>query len=394
MKPFLAAVALVLMAPLAIDAQPAADPRAAAQASTDPIRCWWQSDAGAVTVGQSFSVTLTCAVIDTDAVQVVPDESRLGVATVQVAPFEILGGSHPGDAQNGARRFFQYQYTLRIIDPDVIGKDVAIPSLTIQYRVRSRMSSASTLEGRDLTYVMPSLPVKVLSLVPAAANDIRDGSEAGFGAVDTLRFRSSLLRIAGTALAVIAAIVGVWALIPLARTTRKTAPETAHHVPNRVILSEVRTRLDALKAESDRGWNDELVGRALRLVRLVSSMAIGRTISQHPGAAGGTADFRLPVSHGFLRQARVSVASSVTADDLTRAMAAMSDQDATKRAPLEGLRDALTALTEAAYRQSNERDGAKLDEAVAAAITAAGALAAERGRLREWMSSGRKAGRS
>jgi hypothetical protein len=393
MKP-LATVVLVLLTKPAIDAQPAADPRVAAQVSTDPIRCWWQSDAGAVTVGQSFSVTLTCAVIDTDAVQVVADESRLGVATVQVSPFEILGGSHPGDARNGSRRFFQYQYTLRIIDPDVIGKDVAIPNLPIQYRVRSRMSSASTLEGRDLTYVMPSLPIKVLSLVPADVTDIRDGAEAGFGAVDTLRFRSSLLRIVGGALAVIAGIVGVWALVPLARTARKAAPETAHHVPDRVVLNEVKSKLNALKTESDRGWSDDLVGQALRLVRLVSSLAIGRDVSQHPGAADGAPAFRLAVSHGFLRPARVSVASSVTADDVARAIGTMPSQDRAKRMQLESLREALTTLTQAAYRQSNQRDSAKLDEAVTAAITAAEGLAAEQSRLREWMSAGRKAGAS
>ena len=39
-------------------------------------------------------------------------------------------------------------------------------------------------------------------------------------------------------------------------------------------------------------------------------------------------------------------------------------------------------------------DKAKLDEAVTAAITAAGALAAERGRLREWIPTSRKADRS
>jgi hypothetical protein len=388
----MAAAGLALFAAQAIEAQSAADPRAAAQVSTDPIRCWWQSDAGAVSVGQAFSVTLTCAVVDTDAVQVVPDESRLGVATVQVAPFEILGGSHPADARSGARRFFQYQYSLRIIDPDVIGKDVVVPSLPIQYRVRSRMSAAATLDGRDLTYVMPSLPIRVLSLVPEDASDIRDGSEAGFAAVDALRFRSSLLRIVGAALAVIAAIVGVWALIPLARPTRQTAPEAEHHVPNRAVLTEVRSALTALKAESDRGWTDELVARALRLVRLVSSLAIGRAISQHPPhTPDGAGDLRLPVSHGIFRPVRVTVASSVTGDDVARAIAGLPSDAATRRAELETLRDALAALTESAYRQLGERETARLDAAVDAAVAVASGLAAERSRLREWMPGGRKA---
>ena len=92
--------------------------------SVAPIQCWWQSSTGAVTIGEAFDVTLTCAVLDTEAVQVVPDESRLGVASSQVAPFEILGGSHPPDVRRGPRRFFQYDYQLRIIGPDAVGQEI------------------------------------------------------------------------------------------------------------------------------------------------------------------------------------------------------------------------------------------------------------------------------
>jgi hypothetical protein len=384
MKAATLAALLVFFAAHPVDAQPAGDLKAAALVSTDPIRCWWQSDAGAVTIGQSFSVTLTCAVIDTDAVQVVPDESRLGVATVQVAPFEILGGSHPSDARSGSRRFFQYQYTLRIIDPDVIGRDVKIPNLPIQYRVRSHMNAASTLEGRDLTYVMPALPIKVLSLVPAEATDIRDGSEAGFGVVDTLRFRASLFRVIGTAFGVIALIVGVWALAPWARLARRVSPESAHHIPDRVVLRELRVQLDTLKSETEREWTDDLVVRALRLVRLVSSFAIGRPISQRSVTSDGVVTTRIPVSHGVIRPARVTVASSVTADDVARAMGDMPEAEAARPGELEVLRDGLTALTEAAYRQTGERDSARLDAALNAAIAATSRLASERGVLSEW----------
>jgi hypothetical protein len=133
----------------------------------EPIRCWRQSSAGAVTVGETFTVVLTCAVFESDNAQVVPDESRLGVATIQMAPFEILGGAHPPDVRRGSRRFFQYDYQLRIIGPDAIGHDVNIPPLAVSYRIHSRVGAAATLEGRDLSYVLPMMPIKVLSLVPA-----------------------------------------------------------------------------------------------------------------------------------------------------------------------------------------------------------------------------------
>ena len=47
-----------------------------------------------------------------------------------MAPFEVVGGTHPADLRSGQRRFFQYHYTLRIINPDAIGQDVPIPIMS------------------------------------------------------------------------------------------------------------------------------------------------------------------------------------------------------------------------------------------------------------------------
>ena len=141
------------------------------------------------------------------------------VASIQMAPFEILGGSHPPDVHRGSRRFFQYDYQLRIIGPDAIGHDVNIPPLPISYRIHSRVGAAATLEGRDLSYLLPMMPIKVLSLVPNDASDIRDASDASLGAVDSLRFRSSLFRVLTIALGALAAVMVVLALVPLARST-------------------------------------------------------------------------------------------------------------------------------------------------------------------------------
>src|SRR5262245_30932708 len=82
---------------------PAAAP-AQANVEVDPIRCWWRTTTGAVRIGENFSVVLTCAALQNDAVQVTPDESRLDSAVVQMAPFEIVGGTHPADLYSGNRR--------------------------------------------------------------------------------------------------------------------------------------------------------------------------------------------------------------------------------------------------------------------------------------------------
>ena len=205
--------------------------------AVDPIRCWWQSSAGAITIGESFEVVLTCAVIETPSMQVVADESRLGVASIQMAPFEILGGSHPADAHHEQRRFFQYHYQLRLINADAIGRDVNVPALTIPYRVHSQVGAAAALEGRDLSYLMPALPIKVLSLVPKDATDIRDGSDASLGDVETLRFRSSLFELLAVALGAIATVVAVMALVPLARGARSAGPIATNRLPDRAVAA-------------------------------------------------------------------------------------------------------------------------------------------------------------
>jgi len=82
-----------------------------------PIKCWWRTSAGAVVLGEPFDLRLTCAVLENDSVQVVPDETRLTVSGVPLKPFEVIGGDHPADTHAGQRRFFQYVYKLRLIEP-------------------------------------------------------------------------------------------------------------------------------------------------------------------------------------------------------------------------------------------------------------------------------------
>jgi len=336
--------------------------------TVEPIRCWWQSSTGAVTIGQAFDVTLTCAVLDTEAVQVVSDESRLGVASIQVAPFEILGGSHPPDAHRGPRRFFQYRYSLRLINADSIGRDVNVPVLPIQYRVHSRVGANASLEGRDLTYLLPALPIKVLSLVPADAADIRDGADASLGAVESLRFRTNLFQIFALALGAIAAMMVLLAVLPLARRARTaTGSVDEGRLPDRVVLHHVAAELEGVKREAAaEGWTDGLTARGLAALRIVAAYAIDRASSQKPLAKDAPApEGRLAAGHGWPRAMRVSVSSPVTMDDVGRAGSKLPDSTSmTRRHHFEGLQQGLAALAAALYRQAPVRDSAELDEAV------------------------------
>jgi hypothetical protein len=353
----------------------------------EPIRCWRQSSAGAIAIGETFTVVLTCAVFEAESAQVVPDESRLGVASIQMAPFEILGGAHPPDVRRGSRRFFQYDYQLRIISPDAIGRDVNIPPLPISYRIHSRVAAAATLEGRDLSYVMPMMPIKVLSLVPVDASDIRDASEASLGAVDALRFRSSLFQVLALTFGALAAAMVVLALVPLARGRSVETAAERDRIPDRAILARAADDLaDVLSRVSSGAWGDDTIARALASTRLVAAAAIGHPISQKAAPPGGVAaQGRLLVQHGLLRKTGASVSTSVTADDVARARSqAGAAFSTTRQQQLEGLQSGLAVMTSALYQQAPTRDAPALDESTRHAIAVAREIANERGSWKKW----------
>ena len=132
-----------------------------AQTGTDlvevePIKCWWRTSTTAVRTGESFDLRLTCAVVETEAAKVVADLSKLDPTVVQLPPFEVLGGTHAGDLVTVGKRFFQYDYRLRLIAEDAFGADVAVPPLEVTYSVESKVAGGESVKGREATYALPS----------------------------------------------------------------------------------------------------------------------------------------------------------------------------------------------------------------------------------------------
>src|SRR5256712_12264835 len=82
---------------------------AAQNVETDPMQCWWRTSAGAIRVGEPFSLVLTCAVVENDAAKVVVDQSKLEPSVIQLAPFEVTGGAHGADLRTDERRVFFLQ---------------------------------------------------------------------------------------------------------------------------------------------------------------------------------------------------------------------------------------------------------------------------------------------
>ena len=359
--------AVFLMAFLAAGALAAS----AQTVQSDPLQCWWRTSTGAIRIGEPFSVVLTCAVLETDTVIVVPDQSRLEPSVVQFAPFEVMGGSHGADLRSGVRRFFQYEYRLRLIAENVFGKDVALPETKIAYRVQSKVDQKTSLQGRDQTYVMPARAIRVMSLVPADATDIRDTGNETFTDLDQRAFRANLLTVVGSVLLVLAGLLGLLALVRLVSRYRKPAVATDRMITDGTVLRGVGREFARIRRARDGGgWTPELATRALAALRLVATYALGRKVGHMPAAVVGTDEAgRLILNAGWPRGKRIAVSGAITQQTVVSELAKASTIAGGRRAvQLEALSQALIAFTTAQYGREGTLDDNTLDESLATGV--------------------------
>jgi len=249
----------------------------------DALQCWRRIGANAVHVGERFTMTLTCAVVETNEARAVPDLAWLAPETLTVSPFEVLEGQRYQDIVRGSRRFFQYRYELRIIGEDYFGLDVELPPLEIRYRIERALDGGALVEGRELSYFLPAESVRVLALVPAAVTDIRELPGETFGDVEGRLFRANATGILATVLAGLAGIVLVMAVVRARRdwqaSTAKAEPRVSTWDVARAAVGEL-TRVQA--ASEVEGWSRELVSRALAVFRLAGALILEQPVSQMP----------------------------------------------------------------------------------------------------------------
>ena len=218
-----------------------------------PIECWWKTDRSAVRVGENFTLTLTCAVLDTERVKVVVDESGLAPSALHLVPFDIVGGERFRDILNAPRRFFQYQYSMRVLGEEFFGREITLPRLQISYRVQNSLQGGAALQGREAQYSLVPVPIRVLSLVPAGAADIRDTPVDTFGDVDARLFRSNLLLILAGVAFVLAGLMAVMLVARAAVKRHATAATRQRTMSPGTVLRAASRELGAVQAgESER----------------------------------------------------------------------------------------------------------------------------------------------
>lgn len=297
----------------------------------EPVTCWWRTSVSAVRVGQPFSVVLTCSVLETEATKAVIDRGRLASAAVQLPPYEVTGGTQSDDIVTASRRFFQYEYTLRLLGDDVFGADVPIPALQVPYRIESRVQQDASVQGREQAYVLPALPVHVASLVPATETHIREAPVTTMAAIGARQTRGALLRTVGTITFAVAALLFLVSLVRAVQQRRSAVTRVrTHFVSDSAILSGVRRELRDVQQQAAReGWSETLTARALGALRVTGSYAAGHPVAQRPLNGAVPEANNLVVRRPLGRRVLVSAAATSAAvpqngsasEDLRSAMA-------------------------------------------------------------------------
>lgn len=360
-----------------------ATPAAPGDAVMPPIECWWKTDRSAVRVGERFTLTLTCAVLDTERVKVVVDESGLAPTALHLVPFDIVGGERFRDVLNAPRRFFQYQYTMRVLGEEFFGKEITLPRLQIGYRVQNSLQGGAALQGREAQYSLVPVPVRVLSLVPAGTPDIRDTPTETFGDVDARLFRSNVLLIFAGVAFVLAGLMVVMLVARAAVTRQGTSATRVRTVAPGAVLRAASRELGAVQSESQNGgWNGDLAGRAAAAVRLAGAVALSRPVSQNEVDRG------IPLTEGqiaaapdlrSLRGRRMVLSASITPNTL-----ALNGGSASASESWRSLSKTLAAFTAVRYSRDGGVDGTALDSALSDARDAVRRL-----RFTQWRRFGR-----
>ena len=332
----------------------------------EPIRCWWKTSTGSVLIGERFTLTLTCGIVETARIKAVADLNQLQPTAIQLPPFEVVSGVRHDDIQAPPWRYVQHEYIVRLLGDTFFGKDVDIPALKIVYHIESSIGGAS--EGRDQSYVLPALPVRVASLVPQKADDIRDASRDTFAGIQERRARSAGELVAAAIFFAFAAVFTVLAAVRFVGRYRVRTAGAARGLPMRAVLTGCLSAVRRLQAEVARdGWTRERAGQALASLRIAGAVALGTPVTQTiVDTSVSGREGQLVVSKGMLRRKRTLISTPTTSDAIASALrkGRGAAPNARTQAILTTLQDSLRLFTAARYGCNGHLDATSLDTAL------------------------------
>ena len=340
----------------------------------DALQCWRDIAVESTIIGEPFAMLVTCAVVETDTATTVPNEVALTPETIDVSPFEVIEGQRFTDVRDGPWRYFQYQYRLRITDEDFFGEDVEIPAIELQYHIERTFEGGSNLPGRELRYTLPPHTVRIISLVPENAEDIREPDVEAFSASDERIFRANLATLIAGAFGLVATGFLVLALVQLRRVWRGTGPKKEKLLTPSMVIRSVISELTALqKAVLENGWNSDLISRNLTALRLASAVALTSPIAQtQVRSTQSHRDGQLKIESGLWRPKTTAVSSAITPTAIGEAVESRRKigSNDPRLECLEILREALDTFTVVRYTTNDDMPTGQMTAELDRSITA------------------------
>jgi hypothetical protein len=360
---------LSLATPAAAQAPKAQPPKAFTQTrqpgdvETDPIRCFWKTDRSSIIVGERFTLVLTCGIIDTDAIKAIPDFNQLEPSTIGLLPFEVVKGVRHEDVKAAPWRYIQYEYTVRTIAEGLFDKELNIPPVKITYHIQSSIGGGST--GRDQTYQLPPITMRIASLVPAKNADIRDAAPNTFAEIENRRVRSTGEVVAAAIAFGFAVVLLGLAVVRVLGRYRVRTPAAERLLGLSAVLRGVLSEAGRVQADAAGGWTPELVSRALTVLRIGGAVALGRPVAQAiVDSDVAPREGQLALRKGLLRSRRSLVSNATTPQTITRARAKTNGRiDARTEELLKRFEESLAVLSTARYGRNATVPSSELDTA-------------------------------
>jgi len=332
------------------------------EVQSDPIKCWWKADHTAVRVGERFGLVLTCAVIEAGPITVVPVLNQLEPGALSITPFEVVSGARGEDMVASPWRYVQFDYSVRLLSDGFFGQDVMIPGVTVTYNLQN----AGGTQGRDQTYVLPALPMRILSLVPKSASDIRDASGQTFASIASRRFRASLANILAWVAFAFAGVLAIFALVRVVGHFRSKSAATVRKLPVPSVLGGCLDTISEVASDASKiGWSPDLARRAVAAMRIAGAVALERPVAQDfAGADKVEREGQVTVRQGWVRPRRVLLSASVTPKVIASHLGNGRRIRPATRVRLESIGDALGVFSAASYSRNGKPDSSALDAAV------------------------------
>jgi hypothetical protein len=289
-----------------------------------------------------------------------PTVSEIEPTSIQLTPFDVLAGTRHEDILAPPWRYFQYVYTVRLLGDEFFGQDVNIPATNLTYRIQS-----GGAEGVEHKYLLPAMPIRVMSLLPAEAADIRDASQETFGDIEARRFRATVTLVTAGICFAFALVLLVVAGVRLRERARKRGPVVAHTLPVGAVLQGCLNELERVKAAvALEGWNPDLVARALAPLRIAGAIALSQPVAHEVvDVETRTREGQIALRQGIVRRRHALVFAPITADAIDRLRTASNGhpETAATHDGLDRIRESLLVLNAARYGRNGNLDTESLD---------------------------------